>query len=121
MCSSSVADLNETLSVRMHEGDSHGDLASLWQDCIGVVLELLDDGEDVIPSSSIQCNDVFSQFEEDLIHGGRSSDGLDEDSASNGPDRNIEVTLGGDKDVIPQSGLVMGLELGKVIEDSTQT
>ena len=121
MCSSSVADLNESLSVRMHEWDSHSDLASFWQYGIGVILELLDNGKDVIPSSGIQGHDVFSQFEQDLIHGSRSSDGFDEHSASDGADWDIKVALCGDEDVIPQSGFVMGLELGKVIEDSTQT
>ena len=66
MHASFVARLYEQLYISIHERYGHGHRRSVWQDEIGVLAELLDHAEDIIPSTAIQPRAVISELVYDL-------------------------------------------------------
>jgi len=68
MDTSSVAGLYEELDVGLHEWNGHGNVHSVREDKVGVLSELLDDAEDVIPPATVQSRAVVPEFEDNLIH-----------------------------------------------------
>lgn len=61
-----VAGLDEKLHVSVHEGDSHSDVGAVREDEVGVLAELLDEGEDVIPAAAVKTGAVIAEFVDDL-------------------------------------------------------
>lgn len=109
-----VAGLNEELDVGIHEGNSHGDGRSVGENKVGVVAELLDGAEDVVPATAVETRAVLTELIDDLVHLEGSKDGLDQDSASDGAARNGDVVLGQVEGVVPQTSLEVALHLGQV-------
>lgn len=127
-----VASLDEQLHIGVHEWHSHGDIRAVGKDKVGVLAELLDEGEDVIPAAAVETGAVITQFIDNLhmlahgtkaswrvswthlIHLKRSSDGLNQNSRTDGPPGHADVVLSEVEDVIPESGLEVGLHLGEV-------
>jgi len=93
MGSSFVADLDESVSVSSHEWHSHSNLRSVRENCIFIALLHFNSRENVIPSSSIKTDNVFSQFIEIFLHFKATSESLNQDSASNSSNWDIEVFL----------------------------
>ena len=109
-----VAGLDEELDVGIHEGDGHGDGRAVGEDKVGVVAELLDDAEDVVPAAAVETGGVVAQLVDDLVHLKGGEDGLDQDGAADGAAGHADVVLGEVEDVVPQAGLEVGLHLGEV-------
>ena len=109
-----VAGLDEKLNICVHERDGHGDTGTIWEDEVWVLAELLDDREDVIPTSTIKSGGVVSEFEDDLVHLERGEDGLDEDCASDAASWDGNEILGEVKNVVPKTGLKVRLHLWEV-------
>lgn len=61
-----VAGLDQQLDVCVHEGNGHGHLRAIWQDKLGVLAELLDEAEDVIPAAAVEAGAVVAKFVDDL-------------------------------------------------------
>lgn len=100
--------------VGIHEGNGHGDRASIWEHKIAVLAEFLDDTEDVVPATTVQARAVISQLVDDLIHLKGSKDSLDQHSASDCAAAHANIVLSEVEDVIPETGLEMRLHLWKV-------
>jgi hypothetical protein len=109
-----VASLDEQLHIGIHERHGHGDVGAVGKDKVGVLAELLDEGEDVIPAAAVETGAVVTQFIDNLIHLKSSSDGLNQNSSTDGPPGHANVVLSEVEDVIPESGLEVGLHLGEV-------
>lgn len=109
-----MAGLNQKSDVCVHERYGHGDGGAVGKDKVGVVTELLNEGEDVIPSSTVQARAVVSQFIDDLVHLKGSSDGFNEDGTSNSASRHTDVVLSGIEDVVPQTCFQVRFHLGQV-------
>ncbi len=58
--------LDQKLDVGIHERDRHGDGGPIGQDKVGILAELLDDAEDVVPSSAVETRAMLPQLEDDL-------------------------------------------------------
>ena len=64
--------------VSAHERHGHRDLSTVGENTVGTIPELLDDAEDVIPTTGVEPGGATAEFEENLIHLKRSQNGLDE-------------------------------------------
>ena len=109
-----VAGLDEQLDVRVHERNSHGDIAAVRQDKLGVVSELLDDGEDVIPATTVEAGAVLAELVDDLLHLESGENGLNQHGSTDGTAGDRDRVLGEVEDVVPKASLEVRLELGKV-------
>jgi hypothetical protein len=67
-----VAGLDEELHVGVHEGNGHGDVGAVREDEVGVLAELFDEGEDVVPSAAVETGAVIAEFVDNL-HSQQSS------------------------------------------------
>ncbi len=96
-----VAGLDQLQRIGAQEGLGHGHHGPVGRQELGPAAEPLDEGEDVVPASAVQADDVVLQLIEDLVHleGGRQ--GLDQHRRLDGPDRQAERLLGVDDDVVP--------------------
>lgn len=61
-----MADLDEQLDVGVHEWHGHGNIGAVGQDEVGVLTELFDKGEDVIPAAAVETGAVVTKFVDDL-------------------------------------------------------
>ena len=61
-----VAGLDEQSHVGIHERYGHGDIGAIRKNELRVVAELLDEREDVIPTTAVQSGAVVTQFIDDL-------------------------------------------------------
>lgn len=109
-----MAGLDEKLNICVHEWDGHGDTGTIWKDEVWVLAELLDDGEDVIPTSAVKSGRVVSELEDDLIHLESGENGLDEDCTSDSASWDGNEILGEVENVVPETGLEVRLHLGEV-------
>lgn len=109
-----VAGLDKELYVSIHERDRHGDSRAVRQDKVGVVAELLDDAEDIIPATAVQAGAVIAQLIDDLVHLKGGENGLDKHGSANGAAGHTNVVLSQVEGVVPQTGFEMALHLGKV-------
>lgn len=116
-----MAGLDEQSDVGVHERDGHGDSRSIWEDKVGVLSEFLDDGEDVIPPTTVEAGRMVAKLIDDFVHLKGRSDGLDQHGASDGAAGHADVVLGEVEDVVPQSSLEMRLHLGQVEVGSVAT
>jgi len=83
-----VAGLDQQLDICVHEGHGHGHIRTVRQDEVGVVTELLDEGEDVVPSSTVETSAVVTQFVDDLrIQSGTCFTGIKEECPIPRPSR----------------------------------
>lgn len=62
-----MAGLDQESDVCIHEWNGHGHRGTIWEDEVGVLTELLDEGEDIIPSSTVQPRAVFTKLIDDLL------------------------------------------------------
>lgn len=109
-----VAGLDEELDVGVHEGDGHGDGGSVGEDKVGVVAELLDDAEDVVPSAAVETGAVVAELVDDLVHLKGSKDGLDQDGTTDDAPGDANVVLSKVEGVVPETGLEVAFHLGEV-------
>lgn len=61
-----MTSLDQEFHVSIHERDGHGNGRSVRKDEIGVLAELLDHTEDVIPPPTVQPRAVITEFVDDL-------------------------------------------------------
>jgi hypothetical protein len=61
-----VAGLDEELHVGIHERYGHGDIRAVRKDKVGVLAELFDEGEDVVPAAAVETGAVVTEFVDDL-------------------------------------------------------
>lgn len=109
-----VAGLDQQPDVGIHERHSHGNIGPIRQHELRVVTELLDEGEDVIPTSTVQTGAVVTQFVDDFIHLESSSDGLNQHGSTDSTTRKANVILSQVEHIIPQPGLEVRLHLGQI-------
>src|SRR5699024_4423 len=70
--------------------------------------------EQVVPAGGFESGAVLAQLEEDLLHLEHRGDGLDMRGGPDGALLDAEAVLGVDEDLVPQPGLLRGLELRQV-------
>lgn len=114
MHSSAVASLNQQLHIRIHKRHGHSNVRTIRKHKVGVLAELLNEGEDVIPTTTVQSRAVFAQLVDDLIHLKRRRDGLDQHGTTDRSARHANVVLSQVEDVVPQTRLEVRLHLGEV-------
>lgn len=61
-----MASLNQQSDVGVHEGDRHSDSRTVRQDKVGALSELLDEGENVVPTAAVQTGAVLTELVDDL-------------------------------------------------------
>jgi hypothetical protein len=111
---SAMASLDQETNISVHEWTGHGDGGSIWKDEARMLTELLNHGEDIIPSSTVEAGGVIPQFIDDLIHLEGGGDGFNQYGSSDGAAGHANVILGQVEDVIPQPGLEMGFHLWEI-------
>ena len=79
-----------------------------------MLAELLDDAEDVIPAPAIQPRRMLAQFVEDLVHLEGGGDRLDQHRGANAAPRDAQLVLGHEEHLVPQPGLQVAFQLGKI-------
>lgn len=62
-----MAGLDQEADIGVHEGDGHGDVGAVREDEVGVLAELLDVREDVIPAAAVEAGAVVAEFVDDLF------------------------------------------------------
>lgn len=62
-----VAGLDQETDVGVHEGNGHSDSGAVREDEVGVLAELLDVREDVIPAAAVEAGAVVAEFVDDLF------------------------------------------------------
>jgi len=114
MDTSSVAGLDEELDVGLHEWDSHGNVRSVREDKVGVLPELFDDAENIIPPSAVQSRTVVPEFIDNLIHLKDRQNCLNQDGSSDGSPWDSDSVLSKVKYIVPETGFKVGFHLGEV-------
>lgn len=109
-----VAGLDQQLDVGVHEGDGHGDAGAVRQNKVGVLAELLDGAENVVPAAAVETSAVVAQLVNDFVHFKGGEDGLNQDGTTDGATGHANVVLGEIEDVVPETGLKVALHLGEV-------
>mmetsp|Transcript_5060 Transcript_5060/g.10991 ORF Transcript_5060/g.10991 Transcript_5060/m.10991 type:complete len:373 (-) Transcript_5060:205-1323(-) len=109
-----VAGLDEQLDVRVHEGGGHAHVGAVGQHKLGVVPELLDEAENVVPAPAVQACRVVPQLVYDFVHLEAGQDGLNQHGGPDGAARQAQHVLSHVEDVVPQPCLQVALHLGQV-------
>lgn len=109
-----VAGLDEETNIGVHEGNGHGDVGTVWEDCGAGSTLALDEGEDVVPTATVQSCRVLLELEEDLLHLVCGGESLDEDGGADDTVGEAAVGSGEVEDVVPETGLEVVLHLGEV-------
>ncbi len=110
-----VAGADQFLAVAVQEVHGHGDLAAVGQGEVRPVPEALYEAENIVPAAAVEAGHVVPELVEDLVHLEDRHDGLDQDGRLDGADRQTQVVLGMDEDVVPEPRLQMVLQLGQVV------
>src|SRR5688572_1599041 len=76
--------------------------------------KFFDQAEDVVPPAAVESGGVFAQLVEYLLRFEGAEDGLDQHGGPDGAARQVELFLGEEKDVVPEPGLEVTLELGQI-------
>ncbi len=92
----------------------HRDLATVGQHEGGIVPELLDGAEDVVPAPAVEPRRVLAKLIKDLVHLEGRENGLDQHRRPDGAARDAEFILSRHKDLVPQTRLQVVFELGQV-------
>ena len=109
-----VARPHEELGVCAHERDGHRHLHAIREHELGTIPELLDDREDVVPTTRVEPGRVVAKLVEDLVHLEGREDRLDEDGRLDRPARDPDVILREAEDVVPEPRLEVALELREI-------
>ncbi len=109
-----VADADARQGVGAHERHGHGHLAAVGHQELGLLAQLLDVAEDIVPASAIQTGAVVAQFVQNLFHVKRGKNRLDEHGGLDRAARDAEQFLGHHEHVIPQPRFQVVLELGQI-------
>ena len=99
------------IHIRCEEVHGHGDLRPVGQHEVGAVPQLLDEAEDVIPTTAVQAGGVVAELPEDLVHFERPENRFNQDGGTDGTLRDATVILGKHENVIPKAGFQVGLQL----------
>src|SRR5690606_37069765 len=59
--------LNDQLGIGIHERRGHGDLIAIWNNKIGMISEFFDIRENIIPTPTIQTNNMVFQFVNNFV------------------------------------------------------
>src|SRR5690606_13458163 len=111
-----VAGTHQLLGVSAHERSGHGHGVAIREDeARAAGTEVLDDREDVVPTTCVQARGVLTQLVQDLFHLESSGDGLDQHGGANGAAFDIQQVLGHVEDVVPQPCFQMVLQLRQVV------
>ena len=110
----SVAGLDEELDVGLHKWDPHGNVRSVREDKIGVLPELLDDAENIIPPSTVQSRAVIPELVDNLIHLKDRQNCLNQHGSSDGSPWDFDSVLSKVKHIVPEAGFKVGFHFGEV-------
>ena len=89
-------------------------MSAVRQEEARLFAEFFDGAEDIVPATSVECNDVVAQFIQNFVHLKRGEDGFDEDGHLDGAARNAELILREVEHVVPQTRFEMALQFGQV-------
>lgn len=109
-----MARLDEEFDVGVHEWDGHCNGATVGKYKVAVLPESFDNAENVVPTAAVETGAVLTELVDDLVHFKGSEDGLDQDSASDGAARHLNVVLSQAEHIVPETGLEMRLHLWEV-------
>src|SRR6267378_4325825 len=109
-----VAGPNQQIDVRLEEVTVHRHAAAVGEHKVRALPELLDEAEDVVPAPAVQPGGVVLQLIENLIHLERGEDRLDQDRRADRTAGDAELVLREGERVVPETRLVVALELGQV-------
>jgi hypothetical protein len=109
-----VAGLNQKPHVSIHETRFHCHVLSVRKHSALIQTSLLDEAEDVIPSSAVQAARVMAKLEQNLLHLESSGECLNQDGAADGSKWNPEVVLGKVENIVPKASFTVVLHLREV-------
>ena len=112
--SSLVAGLNQEPHVSIHETRLHCHVLSVRKHGALIQTPLLDEAEDVVPSSAVQAARVMAKLEQNLLHLESSWECLNQDGATDGSKGNPEIVLGKVENIIPKASFTVVLHLREV-------
>ena len=88
-----MASLDQQLAIAAQEMSRHGYAPAVRQNIFGIVGELLDEAENIVPASGIQARRMLAQFIQDFVHLKGSQDGLNENRGFDGAARDSQRRL----------------------------
>lgn len=109
-----MACLDEETNICVHESNGHGDSAAVRKDSTTISSTLLDETEDVIPSSTVKPRRMSPELEQNLLHMERSRESLNQHSSSDGSHWNSNVRLREVEDVVPETSFEIVLHFGEI-------
>ena len=92
----------------------HGDLGAVGENIFRQVFELFNKTEDIIPAPAVEAGHVFPEFIENFFRLEGGQNGFDEYRCLDRATGDIQEILGPDKDIVPQAGFQVALQLGQV-------
>ena len=92
----------------------HCHLRKIRVDEFGMVAELLDGTEDVVPVPAVEARRVLSQFVQDFVHLKCRQNRLNQNCGFNRAPGNAQQLLGQYEDIVPETRLEMAFKLGQV-------
>ena len=109
-----MAGLHQEQRVGAHERRGHRHLGAIGKTKFPVRAELLDAGEDVVPSADVESRGVLAQLPQDLVHLERGDHRLDQRRGFDRSLRHTQFPLGELENIVPKPRLEMGLHLWEV-------
>ena len=103
---------DEEFGERPDERGRGAERVTIGKDHLGISSKRLDHREEVVPVAGVERSDVIPQGEEDLVHGERSADGLDEHAHADRACGEAELGFGPLEHVVPEQSVGGTFELG---------
>src|SRR5690606_3018848 len=109
-----MTSLHQELRIGEQERLIHGHGCAVRRQEALVLAETLDERENIIPAPGIETGNVIAQFEQDLVHFEGRRQRFDQDRSLDGLERQAELLLCEDEDVVPEPRLAMRLKLWQI-------
>mmetsp|Transcript_86378 Transcript_86378/g.241733 ORF Transcript_86378/g.241733 Transcript_86378/m.241733 type:complete len:202 (-) Transcript_86378:546-1151(-) len=100
-----VANVDQALDVGLHEGRCHRQVSTIGSNLVSMITKLLDEREQIVPATTVQAERMVSKFIQNFFHLEGCCDCLQQDSGANGSNRNAQILLGHDENIVPQACL----------------
>ena len=106
-CATAMTGTDQQARIGTQERFVHGHHLAIWQDFVGVIFQCFDIAKDVVPTTTVQTDNVVSQVIQDLIHLEHGRQSLDQGRRFDGATRQADMIFGEAEHLTPPRRFVI--------------